>query len=223
MTGTAASRQAGAFGRKAAHRHIVGEPVLDADFITLPADHAASPTHAPRQAAKPEENRAAPGMALFDADGLPRDKPQADDRVAFFGFSVLLVLFAFWVSGGHALSDRLVATLRAPVASQGIVLDRVAWRIEEGVAGPSLLVDGFLRNDGARLSALSPVSVVVRRSDGHVTQFRINPGTGALAPGELLGINARLDLSATASVRGTAAVLDRQAAAIETVAVTLLP
>jgi hypothetical protein len=222
MTGKAEFRQAGAFGRKAVDRRAGIEAPLDADFITLPADTA--PARTPmREAIVPNEQRAVPGMALFDDDVVSRDAHKPDDRVAFFGFSTLLVLFAFWVSGGHVLADRLLPAPGAAASGSQIVLERVAWRIAGGAAGPSLLVDGFLRNDGARMSALSPVNVVVRGTDGRITQFKINPGAGALAPGEGLGVNARLDLSTTAAVQGRGGPLDRQAAGIETVTVTLLP
>jgi hypothetical protein len=220
MAGNGEGRQPNAFGRRAeARRASAAETALDAEFITLPAD---APPDAlrdlpDRSAAGADVLRTTPGMALFAEDAVPA-APPTDDRIAFYGFSAALVLLAFWVSGLHVLSQRFVFNAAKP----GLALESVGWRVEAGAAGPALLVEGWLRNDGKAMAALAPVDVVVRAADGRVTSFKINPGEGALPPGRSLGVSGRLDLMATGSIRpGQGRALDRAPAAIETVTVTL--
>lgn len=204
------------FGQKGAGESFraATDDVIDADFETIRPGAAAGKMSAAEIRIEPREPRfqSAPadgaGMALF-SDTAPAPAAR-DDRIAFYGFGALLVAFAFWVSGGHAVMTRLTAP--APE----IVLADAQWRIDETGVTPALVVEGVLHNKGALSAPSRGVTVVVARSDGTRIITTVGAGGWRLAPGQDVVVSGRLDMAPLDITRASIASVDIALATVRT-------
>jgi hypothetical protein len=245
------------FGRKATggpdrsgnrnlqHREPDIGSILDAEFVTLPADteiqrvgNPVSDLSALRPGLAIEAARAQTlatsrdGMSLFagrDGPAAPARKngnsaPERENRAAFYGFSAVLVVLSFWVSGGHALFNHGGATLAARPDATVMLTDQT-WH---ALPGAGLAVSAVLLNTGTAPAAAKPVDVRIRMADGRHLTFRIGAGGARIAAGSAMPVSARFDLMTTASTvlaapnSGSGAhALDKAAPGIDTVDLSL--
>jgi hypothetical protein len=174
------------------------EAVIDAEFETL--DEGEPPVGSARSKHSAQKPTPPGGMALFGNEAV-LTKP-GDDRVAFYGFSVLLVALSFWVSGGYTLAQR------AAVPQSPLQLAKTQWAVVPGEKHSVLVVDGVVRNPGQTAAAGLPVAITVLKTDGSKLHYTVGTARHRLAPGQDLTFSARLELAPS---------LDSAAVNVETV------
>ena len=174
--------------------------VVDAEFVTISGN--AEPS-APREST--------PRAAVFDAppaSGMDILRGGTDAAAivgtrrggpVFWLGGVVMVLAAFWVSGGHALVSRpaqaTAPTSTRPAASShaGLRIADVVSRTEKRGERGHILVDGSVANDGSAPARLAGLDIVVTDNSGRTTRYALGTGGRAIAPGERFAFSSRLD------------------------------
>jgi hypothetical protein len=180
--------------------------VVDADFVTLPKDHARAALAAPTAEAAIGAQPVSPPVGL---DVLRPVAPLSGSRRAGGGFwaaGAIAVAAAFWMSGGHTLSRYLPS---GGADGDGIRVAGLTSRIADTALGRGLFIDGEVRNT-ATGRALSPNLLIdVTAQDGLVTRYRLATGAGQMASGEARRFSSRL-AAPESGVRSVSVAIDRE-------------
>jgi hypothetical protein len=174
-----------AFGRKSSAKPISAKPEAQ--------NGAIGPSTAAFEEAQQKD-----GMSVFDRSAPINQK--TDDRVAFYGFATVLVVLAFWVSGGHAVFNRAdsittASIAAAPAYGQGELIDS-NWEIMGEGGKRALKVEGIVRNPGNQSIHAGPVLVRLEFADGSRSTFNLGREGWTLAAGHEILVSGRLDISA---------------------------
>lgn len=111
----------------------------------------------------------------------------------FWLLGAVLVLGAFWVSGGHSI----VASAMTPATSNTgsvLVITDVASRVDASGPKPLLFVDGQAGNSGATVAVMPALEIRVTGKDGRVTRYNLGTSGRTVAPGETFAFSSRLDM-----------------------------
>lgn len=180
------------------------EPVMDADFETIKppektriAQTVKAPQKFERQQNGPSQNGPSAdkiGMTVFDK------KPTRllnDDSISFYGFGALLVLFSFWVSGGHNLFRQVdtITTASIDAAKATTEIAEAAWRVVNIDGKNALHVEGIVRNSGPVAVHTKPVTVTVTQADGATKRYLLGQKGWTLGPGQEVVVSGRLDIA----------------------------
>ena len=167
------------------------EDIIDADFETI----------VPGPAARAAAKQPTPDAAMSGASGMEvlRGGPGGGNRrggPAFWTFGLVLVVGAFWVSGGHAIVSRN-GTATAPQAAsapfrQPLRIVNVVSRIERRGERSFLLVDGEVANPGSSPARVPGLTIIVTGLDARETRYNLGTSDGPLAPGDRLAFSSRL-------------------------------
>lgn len=126
----------------------------------------------------------------------------------FWTTGALLVVTAFWMSGGHALLDRTdFFKSRTPAAA--IRVASVESRIEKQGARSLLFVDGEAVNDDGVARTLPTLSINVLDNDGRTTRYLLGTNDRRLLPGEHFTFSSRL-IAPNSGVRSVSVTLREQ-------------
>lgn len=109
----------------------------------------------------------------------------------FWTLGLVVVLAAFWVSGGHAVM-RGVALTFPEGETPALRIEGVESRVEAGGDGPVLIVDGEAVNTGRSDRSLPDLSIAVRDGAGHTTHYFLGTSKPSLEGGESLTFSSRL-------------------------------
>lgn len=171
------------------------QQVIDADYVSLPPEPPA-PEDALRGVG---ERPAAIGSTASPSGGMDslrrHDAPSpASQRggVLFWSVGALLVLAAFWISGGHALLLH-VPLFGAQEPASALRIAGVTSRVDVSGVRPILLIDGEVANDGKVTQPLPPLEIVVAGNDGLVMRYRLGTSGRPLPPGETFAFSSRFD------------------------------
>jgi hypothetical protein len=182
----------------AAHPGPDGVPAtgaaIEVDYMRLPAAPADARSAGP--AVPPGNIRStAPPVRGMDMLRKPDAAATSGPRrggVLFWSVGLLLVLAAFWISGGHAIVGRLAlfhsATPEAPLR-----ISTLTSRVDGSGEKPILMLDGEVVNGGAAAQHLSGLLIAVTAGDGTVTRYRLGTGGRPLSPGETFAFSSRFD------------------------------
>ena len=163
----------------------------DADFETVAAP-------ASRNASAPVVDRkqdTGDGMDMLRGPDEPVAAIAGAVRggAAFWLLGAVLVLGAFWVSGGHSI----VASAMTPVTSTAgsvLVITDVASRVDASGPKPLLFVDGKAGNTGATVAVMPELEIRVLGRDGRVTRYNLGTSGRTMGPGETFAFSSRLDV-----------------------------
>lgn len=119
-----------------------------------------------------------------------RTKPEGGPL--FWMTGLVLVVLAFWVSGGHSFVRQTV--LSAPIeAGQPLRIADVRSRVELHEGRDILFVDGLARNEGPSTLKLPPLEIVVFGNDGSAIRYFLGTNDAQLAPGDEYTFSSRLE------------------------------
>ncbi len=164
--------------------------VIDADYVSV-----VPPAPSRQRPPEPTQAAAQPGMDILKhaaPDGPRRGGP------LFWLFGMVLVVGAFWVSGGHALVSRPAPAqpqTGAPAAAAGTALRivEVTSRIEKSGTRSFLLVDGEVVNTGSRREDLPSLDIRVTDGAGRTTSYFLGTSDRRLAPDGRFAFSSRLE------------------------------
>jgi hypothetical protein len=170
--------------------------IIDADYISLPADLRTESLAAAPKAREPaaiigSATSPSAGMDMLRRKETPAPKSTRGGPL-FWTLGLGLVLAAFWVSGGHALV-RDLSFFGTEAPRSALRISGVTSRIDSSGARAVLLVDGEAANDGQGVEHLPPLEIAVTGNDGLVTRYRLGTSGRPLAPGETFAFSSRLD------------------------------
>jgi hypothetical protein len=111
---------------------------------------------------------------------------------AFWSVGAMLVLGAFWVSGGHAMITSVLhgQTGAGPV----LTISDVASHVDSSGLRPLLFVDGMAGNGGGDVAVMPELTISVTGRDGQITRYNLGTSGRTMAPGEKFAFSSRLDL-----------------------------
>ncbi|WP_157018776.1 hypothetical protein [Mesorhizobium xinjiangense] len=196
--------------RPAAASRIVDADIVDAEFETLGPQNGAGNTRAGNrphrpQAAKPDTPQG--GMTVLLRAGADRAAGGAARlRPSFWMFGVIVVLAAFWASGGHALFGRAHAVLPRETPAPALRVDDLTTRLQNAQGRHWLVVEGQVVNTDGAVSRDAPVLLfTINGKDGKTRRHLLDTGMARIAPGEALAFASRLaaPLSGVASLSVT--------------------
>jgi hypothetical protein len=182
------------------------EPVLDAEFedVETAQQPSVNPSLNIAEAIavadeKPTSKFATDkiGLSVF---GKKYTKPLRDDSIAFYGFSAVLVMLSFWVSGGYSLFRQVDMMATASIKSPGISAEGVseiadaAWRVVTIDGKNALHVEGIVRNPGTVAVHTKPVTVTVKHNNGSTKRYLLGQRGWTLGPGQEVVVSGRLDI-----------------------------
>ncbi len=110
---------------------------------------------------------------------------------AFWLIGALLVVGAFWISGGHSLMPA-GGVRTASVQPNPLTIEHVHSSIEKRGGQAFLLVDGSVANNGSEMLALPDLIIQVKLVDGSITRYRIAGGTEMIVAGGRYVFSSRL-------------------------------
>ncbi len=110
----------------------------------------------------------------------------------FWATGLLLIVTAFWISGGHAL----FSGLRWPslfLAEPAFTMLDSSTQTQAIGGRLYLLVDGTLQNTGMEAAAAPDIRIVVVDGDGVTTRYHLGLGKRIIEPGDTADFSSRLD------------------------------
>ncbi|MEO3389282.1 hypothetical protein [Mesorhizobium sp. CAU 1741] len=110
----------------------------------------------------------------------------------FWMTGLVLVVLAFWVSGGHAFVRQSVLPPPSQPQRQLHIAD-VSSRIERLDGRDVLFVEGQARNDSQTDRDLPAIEIVVFANDGTETRYFLGTSDAPLGPGERYAFSSRLE------------------------------
>ena len=173
----------------------LADDVVDADYevvrpvtregLTAAGNHAAAPhTIAPAAPA---------GIAMLRENNAAAARKAARGGPLFWIAGAVLVVGAFWVSGGHALV-RQSASLVAPEPQSAFSISGVTSRVDASGAHAVLLVDGQAANDGGAAGMLPALTIAVTTNGGKTIRYNLGTSGRPLEAGEKFTFSSRLDV-----------------------------
>jgi hypothetical protein len=159
----------------------------DADYepVVQPDVQASRPSTGAKSA--PDGLSLLAGGGAAAASGTP-----ARGGPAFWSFGLLLVMLAFWVSGGHALVREFVpAIVGAP--AQPLRITNVQSRVEPHNGRDVLFVTGVAENHGATARPMPPIEIAVTAPDGRMVRYNLGTRGTELKPGDRYSFSSRLE------------------------------
>lgn len=126
------------------------------------------------------------GAAAAASAGPSRGGP------VFWSFSVLVVVLAFWISGGHALIRDVMPTA-ITTSAQPLRIADVQSRVERHNGRDVLFVTGRAENRGGQTLPLPPIEIAVTSSDNRLTRYNLGTRDTELKPGERYSFSSRLE------------------------------
>src|SRR5690606_28499681 len=175
---------AGEAARPATAREPSG--FTDAEYETVERALPAAP--APLQDEKP-----AAGMDFLRAGAKAIDDGSRRGGPLFWTFGLVLVVLAFWVSGGHALMRQHMPALPLAGPEEPLQIGEVASRVERHNGRAVLFVDGRAENRGGEALALPSIEIAVTANDGATTRYFLGTRGAELAPGDRYSFSSRLE------------------------------
>ena len=132
------------------------------------------------------------GMLRGSAAPAPSSLWATPGGPAFWSVGAMLVLGAFWVSGGHAMITSLLPGQggAAPV----LTISDVASHVDSTGTRPLLFVDGTAGNGGGDVAVMPELTISVTGRDGQITRYNLGTSGRTMAPGEKFAFSSRLDL-----------------------------
>lgn len=170
--------------------------VVDADYEIVrpvsredPKSTAAAVVAAPHATASP----APAGMAMLRDENATAAHKTERGGPLFWIAGAVLVVGAFWVSGGHALV-RQSASLVAPEPQSAFSISGVTSRVDASGAHAVLLVDGQASNDGSAAGMLPALTIAVTTNGGKTIRYNLGTSGRPLEAGEKFAFSSRLDV-----------------------------
>lgn len=167
------------------------DDIVDADYEVVPSPDAVARPHHPRFAL---QDRAAGMDMLCHASVMPdlSGRPIRGGPL-FWLLGIALAVGAFWASGGHFLA-RQAGWLDARAAGSQISIAGLTSRMEQGAAGPILLVEAEAVNGGSDATVLPPLEIHVTGNEGRTTRYKLGTSGAVLAAGDRFAFSSRLDM-----------------------------
>lgn len=164
-----------------------GDDVVDAEYVTIPASPAGEASVEPPRAA-------ARAADLTGMQSLKRGAPMATPAgrrggPLFWAGGCTLALAAFWIAGGHTLSDAIFA---APAAAVEMRIVELTSRVEDAGAGSLVMVDGKVAHGASAPQRAPRLAIDVRGDDGGATRYILDPGGAIIGAGELFPFSSRV-------------------------------
>lgn len=172
------------------------EDVVDADYeIVRPVSREdLKSIGAAAVAAPPSMAASAPaGMAMLREGSATRARKTERGGPLFWIAGAVLIVGAFWVSGGHALV-RQSASLVAPEPQSAFSISGVTSRVDASGAHAVLLVDGQASNDGSAAGMLPSLTIAVTTNAGKTIRYNLGTSGRPLEAGEKFAFSSRLDV-----------------------------
>ena len=151
--------------------------VVDAEII----EGLDAPVPSPVVLPEPKGN---PAFAVLQSQPVTEGRGGA----LFWMAGVMLVLSAFWVSGGHALAPSAFAMGSPPKLAIAHVESRVQTQAERSM----LMVDGEAKNGGTSPAAMPPIAIAVTALDGAITHYTLSTNAQPVPAGDLYLFSSRL-------------------------------
>jgi len=160
---------------------------VDAEYETLVPERSAG-------AERPSAERvpAPGGMSMLRGVVGGHVERAARGGPVFWTAGLLLVAFAFWVSGGHMLVDRKGVSVAAAV-KQPLVIDTVRSRVEPRGEREVLFVEGATTNRGNDTLAVPPIAIAITDGKGLTSRHFLGTNGALLAPGQSIGFSSRVE------------------------------
>lgn len=168
----------------AASRRLPAHGVTEAEFETL----AQPPRHAPAPAR--DAAAGAAGMEILKTEETPAPRRGGPP---FWLAGAVLVLAAFWISGGHTLLDPARFAPPAGVRSEPLVIIDVESHIGGRSGARALFVEGAVENRGQARAAVPDLEIAVSSPDGAVARYNLGTNASVLEPGGRHGFSIRLE------------------------------
>lgn len=134
------------------------------------------------------------GLGMLRGPAAPAPSPlwATPGGPAFWSVGAMLVLGAFWVSGGHAMITPVLHGKggAAPV----LTISDVASRVDATGTRALLFVDGTAGNGGGAVAVMPELTISVTGRDGQITRYNLGTSGRTVAPGERFAFSSRLDL-----------------------------
>lgn len=192
-----------------------GADIIDAEFEDIGAaghphlQREKKPHHPPYGHRHPADTADPAHMATLRRDGAHVLAKPDRGGIAFWSMGLLLVLGAFWFSGGYSmvLSTPLgILPASDPAAPQDaqqafpseqlplspLHLANVSTDIQDHGGREIILVDGAVVNDGDKSLAIPPIAIEVTDRNRVVTRYFLGTNGRVLAPRERYAFSSRL-------------------------------
>lgn len=170
--------------------------VVDADYeIVRPVsrDDLKSSGAAVSAAPLAVTSSAPAGMAMLREGNATAMRKAERGGPLFWIAGAVLIVGAFWVSGGHALV-RQSASLVAPEPQSAFSISGVTSRVDASGAHAVLLVDGQASNDGSAAGMLPALTIAVITNGGKTIRYNLGTSGRPLEAGEKFAFSSRLDV-----------------------------
>ena len=187
------------------------DEVVDAEFETVEASGSRDAATAPLRMTSAPEAVSVAGMESLRMSGED-SAASARGGPLFWVFGMVLVVAAFWVSGGHALV-RGMPFLQEPVAAiepTGLRIANLKTRIDETTGRAFLVVDGEAVNESSAPAVMPRIEISVVGSDGGMTRYFMGTRGRTLPPGGRLAFSGRLKAPIEGLDRVTAAFAEEE-------------
>lgn len=163
----------------------VSGDIIDAEYVSVGAPSA------------PHSRKSQTGLSVLAHSG--DDSDQRGGPV-FWSAGLILVLAAFWISGGHALIGRFSAG--QDLSAQG-ELQVSGLQTREENSGPRtvLQIDGQILNPASVPLPMPGLVINVEAKSGEIIRYALGVGQDSLAAGERYDFSSRLQAPAGGTQR----------------------
>lgn len=168
-----------------------GDDIVDADYEIVPSPDAAARRNHLRFA--PQDRTDGMEMLRHAPVGPEPGSAPARGGPLFWMLGLALAAGAFWASGGHFLI-RQAGWPDTTTAGSQISIAGLTSRMEEGIAGPILLVEAEAVNGGSQAAMLPLLEIHVTGNEGRTTRYKLGTSGEVLAAGDRFAFSSRLDM-----------------------------
>lgn len=177
---------------QASNRAAPSTDIVDAEYVVVTPDRRAAERPSRPE---PQATSALPpaGMAMLRQAEEPKARQRDSGGPMFWLGGIIIIVAAFWVSGGHALVRHSMQAV-APAERNAFSISGVTSRVDASGPHAVLFVDGEAANDGSVEALLPALSIRVTGNDGRVTVYNLGTSGRPLRSGERFVFSSRLDV-----------------------------